>query len=90
VIFEAPAIFVFTQVSRGVEELRDQIEIVGENLDTVEAGFDRVLCGSREVSNCDLNLLLRQRPGVTVGFPPVGVTEIWPGSTFDADTAARH
>src|SRR5580704_11448607 len=36
-IFQAPAVFVFTQVGGGVQKLRDQIEIVGEDLDTIEA-----------------------------------------------------
>ena len=41
-IFQASAVFVFTQVGGGVQKLRDQIEIVGEDLDTIEAGFHRV------------------------------------------------
>ena len=61
-IFQAPAVFVFTQVGGGVQKLRDQIEIVGEDLDTIEAGFHRVSRSSREVRNRDLNLLLCQRP----------------------------
>src|SRR5260370_16506298 len=68
-IFQAPAVFVVTQVGGGVQELRDQIEIVGENLDTIEAGFHRVSSSSREVRNRDLNLLLRQRPRCYRGLP---------------------
>src|SRR5580704_10098097 len=48
-IFQTPAVFVFTQVGGGVQKLRDQIEIVGEDLDTIEAGFHRVSRCSREV-----------------------------------------
>ncbi len=37
-IFQAPAVFVFTQVGGGVvQKLRDQIEIVSQYLDTIEA-----------------------------------------------------
>src|SRR5579859_6652282 len=45
-ILQAPAVFVAAQVGGGVQELRDQIEIVCENLDTIEAGFHRVSRGS--------------------------------------------
>ena len=68
-ILQAPAVFVLTQVGGGVEELRDQIEIVGEDLDTIEAGSDRVSRSSREVRNRDLNLLLGQRPRCYRGLP---------------------
>src|ERR1700732_3540680 len=61
-ILQAPAVFVVTQVGGGVQKLRDQIEIVSEDLDTIEAGFHRVSRSSREVRNRDLDLLLRQRP----------------------------
>src|ERR1700738_81598 len=61
-IVQAPAVLVFTQVGGGVQKLRDQIEIVGEDLDAIEAGFHGVSRSSREVRNRDLNLLLRQRP----------------------------
>jgi hypothetical protein len=68
-IFQAPAVFVFTQVGGSVQKLRDQIEIVGEDLDTIEAGFHRVSRCSREVRNRDLNFLLRQRPRCYRGLP---------------------
>src|ERR1700693_1035152 len=61
-ILQAPAVFVLTQVGGGVEKLRDQIEIVGEDLDTIEAGFHRVSRRSCEVRNRDSYLLPRQRP----------------------------
>jgi len=61
-ILETPAVFVLAQVGSGVEKLRDQIEIVGEDLDTIEAGFHRVSRSSREVRNRDLNLLPSQGP----------------------------
>src|SRR5260370_42545633 len=61
-LLQAPAVFVFTQVGGGVQKLRDQIEILGEDLDAIEAGFHRVSSSSREVRNRDLNLQFRQRP----------------------------
>src|ERR1700722_9340296 len=61
-ILQAPAVFVLTQVGGGVEKLRDQIEIVGEGLDPIEAGFHRVSGRACEVSNRDPYLLPRQRP----------------------------
>jgi hypothetical protein len=56
-LFQAPAVFVFTEVGGRIQKLRDQIEIVSEDLDTIESGFHRVSRSSREVPNRDLNLL---------------------------------
>ncbi len=61
-VFQAPAIFVLAQVGGSVQKLRDQIEIVGENLDTIEAGCHRVSRRTSEICNRNLNLLFRQRP----------------------------
>ena len=61
-IFQAPAVLVFTQVGGSIQKLRDQTEIVGEDLDAIEAGFHGFSRSSREVRNRDLNLLLCQRP----------------------------
>ena len=68
-VFQAPAIFVLAQVGGSVQKLRDQIEVVGEDLDTIETGFDRVSSSAREVRDRDLNLLLRQRPRCYRGLP---------------------
>jgi hypothetical protein len=76
-IFQAAAVFVLTQIGGGIKKLRDQIRIVGQYLDTIEASLHRVSRSSREV-----------RDRTTVGFRPVFVNESCPGSTFDADTGS--
>ena len=59
----------FTHVGGGVQKLRDQIEIVGEDLDTIKTGFHRVPRCFREVRHRNSNLLLRQRPRCYRGLP---------------------
>jgi hypothetical protein len=58
-------------VAAQIQKLRDQIEIVGENLDTIKAGFHRVSRSPRELRNGDSNLPLPQRLGCyrSTGLP---------------------
>src|ERR1700746_1770060 len=63
-------------VDAGRQKLRDQIEIVGQDLDTIEAAsiaFRAARPKSATVTR--ISSFVRGR-GVTVGFLPVGVTEI--------------
>jgi len=46
-VFQAPAVFVFAEVGRRIEELRDQVKVIGEYLNAIEAGFHRVSRSSR-------------------------------------------
>ncbi len=68
-IFQVSAVLVLAQVGRSVQELRDQIEIVREDLDAIEAGFHRIPRSAPEICNRNLNLLFRQRPRFHCGLP---------------------
>src|ERR1700684_1372237 len=58
-IFQASPVFVFAEVGSRVEELRNQVKIISKNLHAVEAGRQRISRGPSEISDSNLDFVLR-------------------------------
>ena len=69
-IFQAPAVLVITQVGGGIQKLRDQIKIVVEDLDAIEAGFHGFSRSSREVRNRNLNPASSETAALPSAYDP--------------------